>query len=178
MSRQRRALLRRIAALAAAQAICVTTALAQEAWTYRAITVPHAHTESIYTTAWIDLKNGPPNTLGIVDDFLFRYVADLGNAGPDKGKGGKYLFLLPGYDSPVPAGYHVYRSPTFGNWFITRGFQVNGDPKPGTESIKANLRICPLMQAANPPPTNFVNVPGKAFNTNPRDGRLIFRRGE
>ena len=34
----------------------------------------------------------PPNTLGMVNDFFFRYVADLGNAGPDKGKGGKYLF--------------------------------------------------------------------------------------
>jgi hypothetical protein len=64
----------------------------------------------IYTTAWIDLKNGPvviespPNTLGIVDDFWFRYVADLGNAGPDKGKGGKFLFLPPGYKGEVPEG--------------------------------------------------------------------------
>ena len=53
-----------------------------------------ANTESIYTMAWIDLQNGPvviespPNTLGIMDDFWFRYVTDMGNAGPDKGKGG------------------------------------------------------------------------------------------
>ena len=59
------------------------------------------NTESIYTTAWIDLKDGPivvespPNTLGVIDDFWFRYVADLGNAGPDKGQGGKFLFLPP-----------------------------------------------------------------------------------
>src|SRR5262245_25009419 len=130
-----------------------------------------ANTESIYTTAWIDLKNGPmviespPNTLGIVDDFWFRYVADLGNAGPDNGQRGKYLFLPTGYDGPVAEGYFVYKSPTFGNWFITRGFQVNGDPKPGAESIKKHLRIYPLAQAANPPETTFVNVSGKAFNT-------------
>lgn len=49
-----------------------------------------ANTESIYAGAWIDLSNGPvvvespPNTLGIVDDMWFRYVADLGNAGPDQ----------------------------------------------------------------------------------------------
>src|SRR5262249_5082817 len=48
-----------------------------------------ANTESIYTMAWIDLKNGPvviespPNTLGLFDDFWFRYVTDLGNAAPD-----------------------------------------------------------------------------------------------
>src|SRR5215469_3388080 len=129
------------------------------------------NTESIYTTAWIDLKNGPiviespPNTLGVVDDFWFRYVADLGNAGPDKGQGGKFLFLPPDYIGPVPDGYNVYKSPTFGNWFITRGFQVNGDPKPGADSIRAHLRIYPLTQAANPPATNFIDVSGKAFNT-------------
>ena len=80
-----------------------------------------ANTESIYAMAWLNLKNGPvvvespPNTLGLVDDFWFRYVTDLGNAGPDKGKGGKFLFLPPGYKGAVPEGYHVFRSRTFGN---------------------------------------------------------------
>jgi hypothetical protein len=130
-----------------------------------------ANTESIYVTAWIDLKSGPiviespPDTLGLVDDFWFGYVTDLGNAGPDRGKGGKFLFLPPGYSGPVPEGYHVFESPTYGNWYITRGFQVNDDPKPGVENIKAHLRIYPLAQAGNPPATNFVNVSGKAFNT-------------
>ena len=71
----------------------------------------------------------------------------------------------PGYTGPVPAGYHVFKSPTYGNWYITRGFQVNDDPKPGVENIKAHLRIYPLAKAANPPATTFVNVSGKAFNT-------------
>ena len=130
-----------------------------------------ANTESIYAMAWIDLKDGPiviegpPNTLGLVDDFWFHYVTDLGNAGPDKGKGGKYLFLPPDYKGQIPDGYHVFKSKTFGNWFGTRGFQVNGDPKPGVDGIKQHLRIYPLAQASNPPATNFVNVSGKAFNT-------------
>ncbi len=130
-----------------------------------------ANTESIYAMAWLDLKNGPvvvegpPNTLGLVDDFWFHYVTDLGNAGPDKGKGGKYLFLPPDYKGPVPKGYYVFKSKTYGNWFGTRGFQVNGDPKPGVASIKQRLRIYPLAQASNPPATNFVNVSGKSFNT-------------
>jgi hypothetical protein len=29
--------------------------------------------------------------LGFVDDFWFHYVGNVGNAGPDKGKGGKFL---------------------------------------------------------------------------------------
>src|SRR6516164_3798675 len=130
-----------------------------------------ANTESIYTCAWLNLKDGPivveapPDNLGIVDDFWFHYVADLGNSGPDKGKGGKYLFLPPDYKGEPPAGYFAYKSPTYGNWFISRGFLENGDPKPGVENIKKRLRIYPLEKAANPPETKFINVSGKAFNT-------------
>ena len=76
-----------------------------------------ANTESVYALAWLDLKNGPvvvespPNMLGLVDDFWFHYVTDLGNAGPDEGKGGKFLFLPPDYKGTLPrAGYHVFQS--------------------------------------------------------------------
>jgi hypothetical protein len=132
-----------------------------------------ANTGSIYAMAWLDLKNGPvvvesaPDTLGLVDDFWFRFVTDLGNAGPDQGKGGKFLFLPPDYKQQPPAGYFVFRSPTYGNWFGTRGFLVNGDPKPAVDGIKQHLRIYPLAQAANPPETRFVNVSGRPFNTIP-----------
>jgi hypothetical protein len=129
------------------------------------------NTESIYTTAWLDLKNGPvvvetpPNVLGFVDDFWFRYVADMGNAGPDRGKGGKFVFLPPGHQGDAPEGYYRFRSNTFGNWLLVRGFLVDGDPAPAVASIKQHLRIYPLAQAANPPRTNFVNMSGKAYNT-------------
>ncbi|MHC4361821.1 MAG: DUF1254 domain-containing protein, partial [Planctomycetota bacterium] len=83
------------------------------------------NTESIYAGAWLDLSRGPivvespPNTLGICDDFWFRYVADLGNAGPDQGRGGRFLFLPPGYDGPVPPmGFHVFQSKTYNNLLI------------------------------------------------------------
>jgi len=131
-----------------------------------------ANTESIYVGAWLDLSNGPlvvespPNTLGIVDDMWFRYVADLGNAGPDQGRGGRFLFLPPGYDGPVPPmGFHVYQSKTFNNLLIWRGFLVNDSPKPGVESIKKNARIYPLAAIANPPKQKFINLSGNAFNT-------------
>ena len=62
----------------------------------------------------------PPQSLCVVDDFWFRYVADMGIAGPDRGEGGKYLFLPPGHEGEVPDGYFVYRSPTFTNWAVFR----------------------------------------------------------
>ncbi|MHC4647212.1 MAG: DUF1254 domain-containing protein [Planctomycetota bacterium] len=130
------------------------------------------NTESIYAGAWLDLSNGPmvvespPNTLGIVDDFWFRYVADMGNAGPDQGRGGRFLFLPPGYDGPVPSmGFHVFRSQTYNHILLWRGFLVDGDPKPGVENIKNNARIYPLAKIQNPPEQDFINLSGKEFNT-------------
>jgi hypothetical protein len=51
--------------------------------------------------------------LGFVNDASFGYVIDIGQAGPDKGKGGKFLFLPPGYESDIPAGYFVAKSKTY-----------------------------------------------------------------
>jgi hypothetical protein len=53
------------------------------------------NTESVYIGGLLDLSNGPvvvespPNTLGMVNDHFFRYVSDMGNAGPDQGPGGQ-----------------------------------------------------------------------------------------
>jgi hypothetical protein len=129
------------------------------------------NTDTVYAVSWIDLKNGPvviespPETLGIVDDFWFHYVTDLGFVGPDKGKGGKYLFLPPGYKGEVPKGYFVFKSPTLGNWYLTRGFLVDGGPKGRVEIFKKHLRIYPLSQAANPPQQKFINISGVPHNT-------------
>ena len=64
----------------------------------------------------------PPDVLGILDDMYFRYIADMGAAGPDKGKGGKYLVLPPGYEGEVPDGYFVVKSRTYGVWNFMRGY--------------------------------------------------------
>jgi len=62
---------------------------------------------SVYFFTWLDTTNGPivmetpPNVLGVLDDHWFRWIGDYGNAGPDKGKGGKFLFLPPVYKGEV-----------------------------------------------------------------------------
>ncbi len=130
-----------------------------------------ANCETVYFWNWLDLKNGPvvvdspPGILGVVDDFWFRYVADLGNAGPDKGQGGKYLFLPPGYDGPRPEGYFTFESPTYGNLLFGRAFMKDGDPAPGVASLKQSLRVYPLSQAQAPSPTSFIDLSGRAINT-------------
>lgn len=95
----------------------------------------------------------------------FHYVGDVGNAGPDRGKGGKFLLLPPGYAGEVPEGYFVMRSKTYGNAFIWRGFLVNGSTKPAVEATKKFAKVYLLAQAKNPPPMKFVDFSGKASNT-------------
>jgi hypothetical protein len=130
-----------------------------------------ANTESIYYATWIDLKNGPivvespPNVLGVVNDFWFRYVTDLGNAGPDKGQGGKYLILPPDWKETPPPGYFVFRSPTYGNLIIGRGFMKDGSTKAAVESIKQGMRVYPLGEASSPHPAKFVDLSGREMNT-------------
>jgi len=130
-----------------------------------------ANTTSVYMMLWLQLKDEPmvietpPDVLGIIDDHWFKYVTDFGNAGPDKGKGGKFLILPPGYEGEVPEGYHVARTNTYGNWVVWRGFQVDGDPTPAVEATKKLFRIYPLSRKDNPPKMKFVNVSGMEFNT-------------
>lgn len=131
-----------------------------------------ANTETVYASNFLDLKTdkalvieSPANVLGILDDMWMRYITDIGNAGPDKGQGGKYLILSPDYDGDIPNGYHVFKSKTYGVWFILRGFLVNGDSKPAVDNIKNNLKIYPLSEAQNPSAMEFINVSGVSHNT-------------
>jgi hypothetical protein len=130
-----------------------------------------ANTTTIYSLVWLNCKDGPlvievpPDVLGPIDDFWFHWVSDVGITGPDKGKGGKYLMLPPGYTDAVPEGYFVLRPPTFNNLMFFRGFVVDGSTAPAVANAKKNLRIYPLAKKDNPPEMNFVNASGKYFNT-------------
>jgi hypothetical protein len=130
-----------------------------------------ANTDSVYNLVWLDTKAGPvvietpPNVLGVIDDHWFQYVADFGRVGPDKGKGGKFLLLPPGYKGDVPNGYFVLRSRTYGSLVFWRGFLENGSTKTAVDNTRKFTKVYRLSEAKNPPQMKFVNVSGTAFNT-------------
>ena len=129
-----------------------------------------ANDNTVYSFIWLDTHKGPlvvevpPMVLGLIDDFWYRWVADIGITGADHGKGGKYLILPPGYKGEVPEGYFVVRPSTYGNWMPFRSFLVKGSPKPGVEEVKKYLKIYHLSDAANPPAMKFVNASGIPSN--------------
>jgi len=132
-----------------------------------------ANNNTPYTWFWVDLRNGPlvvevpPKVLGLADDMWYRWVGDLGVTGPDRGQGGKYLLLPPGYKDEVPEGYFVLRPATYSVWAGWRSFLVDGDPGPGVDLVKRLTKIYPLAEAANPPTLHFVNMSGMPFNMVP-----------
>lgn len=129
-----------------------------------------ANDNTIYSFIWLDTHKGPlvvevpPMVLGLIDDFWYHWVADVGITGADHGKGGKYLILPPGYKGEVPKGYFVVRPSTYGNWMPFRSFLVHGSTEPGVESVKKHLKIYQLSDAANPPAMKFVDASGIPSN--------------
>jgi hypothetical protein len=131
------------------------------------------NTGTVYISSFLDLKRDGPTVMeipagmgpGTVNDAFFRFVVDMGGPGPDKGKGGKYLILPPGYEGDVPEGYFVSTSPSYANWVILRGLIKDGKPDAANKMFFDGLKIYPLSQADNPPEMEFLSGSGKEFNT-------------
>ncbi|UWU19235.1 DUF1254 domain-containing protein (plasmid) [Rhizobium sullae] len=131
-----------------------------------------ANTTTVYVFFCVDLTDGPvvaqvpPGVLGPVDDAYFRYVTDVGLIGPDRGKGGKYLFVPPGYSGELPSeGYFVTKSPTNTNLILYRAFVKGGDIAAAVKNVKDHARVYPLSTREEPPEATFANISGKQVNT-------------
>jgi len=130
-----------------------------------------ANTSTLYAYTYTDLAEDgptvievPPGMLGFLDDAWQRFVGNMGVTGPDKGKGGKYLVLPPGYTGEIPDGYFLLKPPTNRNFMFLRG-SIKDGLKPAVANITSNLKVYPLKDAASPATTEFVNTSNKAFNT-------------
>ena len=129
-----------------------------------------ANTSTLYIFPYVNTKEGPvvvevpPMMLGAFDDAWFRFVTDVGLAGPDKGKGGKYLVLPPEYKGDIPEGYFVIKPKTYSTWLFMRG-NISKGVDVAVKNVKDHLKVYPLAEAKNPKPVEYVNMTGKPFNT-------------
>jgi hypothetical protein len=132
-----------------------------------------ANSTTIYAVSNVDLgRDGPivieipPGpTAGMIDDFWQRSATDVGNAGPDKGQGGKFLLLPPDYKGDIPAqGYHVVRATMSNNNFLIRGLIVNNDVKGAVDRVR-QLRLYPWSERNSPKSNKFVSASGKVVDT-------------
>jgi hypothetical protein len=113
-----------------------------------------------------------------MDDMWMRYVTDIGAAGPDKGKGGKFLVLPPGYDGQVPEGYFVAKSRTYGVWMALRARLDADGSNTEAKELYSKLKIYPLAKAAAPAPTKLINASGmKMFTVHSENYELLEELG-
>lgn len=130
-----------------------------------------ANTESIYGLGWLDLKASPlvietpENVLGFINSAAFLHVGDVGNAGPDKGKGGKYLLVGPDWSGKHnPSDYTaVYQSKSYGNWIVLRGFLGLDKGQTAVSNIANQFKVYPIED--RPKDIKLLNISGVKFNT-------------
>ena len=93
-------------------------------------------------------------------------MADVGPDGTDAGKGGKYLFLPPGFKSEVPDSYYAFPMKTYNGYGIFRAIPMTSSDQDVAKAIEMvkQLRLYPLSEAVNPPLMRFVDMEGKMFD--------------
>lgn len=140
----------------------------------------------IYVIPFYDTSKGPVvleipaanggSITGSLDDGWQTAIEDIGPAGVDKGKGGKYLILPPGFKGEVPAGYFPMPSSTFAGYALLRSNIGTGSDADIAKAAAyaRQIKFYPLAQAASPPETKFMDAIGKEFDsTIPYDKRFF-----
>lgn len=102
-----------------------------------------------------------------IDDLWQMPLEDVGPAGADKGQGGKYLILPPGYAEKAPDGYIELRPPTYAGYALLRSTLASHAQSDVDKAVAygKRIKIYPLSMAASPPPTRFTDVKDVVFDS-------------
>ena len=103
---------------------------------------------------------------GSVMDWWQIPLEDVGPAGVDKGKGGKYLITPPDCKNEMPDGYIHLPSQTYQGYGLLRSILKGRSDADIAKAVAYGKRIglYPLSQAAAPPPTTFVDAVDVVLN--------------
>jgi hypothetical protein len=90
---------------------------------------------------------------GTIMDVWQVPLEDVGPAGLDKGKGGKYLVLPPDHPATVPGGYIALPSMTYQGYALLRSILRSGSDADAAKAVAyaKRIKLYPLSQATNPP---------------------------
>jgi hypothetical protein len=135
----------------------------------------------------VNLKNGPvvvevpasTNTAELLGMFVDNWqasIADVGVTGEDKGKGGKYLLLPPGYSDRIPDGYIPLRSEGYVIVLVYQPVAVGGGTLEDAHALTLKTKVYPLSDAANPKPNRFVDGYPLPFHSLPVYDLSWFRK--
>src|SRR5258706_937007 len=153
-------------------------------WKFQ-VTTPNASTNYVYFN--YNLKDGPvvveipaavgAGLLGSMVDAWDEPMNDIGPAGEDQGKGGRYLLLPPDFKGDAPAGFFPLRYPTYNGYALYRAIRngtTDADAAAALALVK-KLRVYPLAQAANAPEQRFIDMKAKPSMALPTSTRVSLR---
>jgi hypothetical protein len=136
-----------------------------------------ANNNTPYVCSVLDTRGGPvvlelpaasPKValFGSAIDSFEVPLADVGPSGDDKGRGGKYLFLPPGYTNGIPDGYFVIRSTTYFLHVALRPIIGKAGTLDDAVACARTVKVYPLTDARKPQ-TTYVDAYPKAWKTLP-----------
>jgi len=143
--------------------------------------------DALYFMVFFDTKDGPivldlpsgdanGSFNGNIVTVWQMPLEDAGLLGVDKGKGGKFAVLPPGYKDKVAAGFIPLQSDTFGGYMLFRAnFKSHSDTDVQTAiAYGKRMKVYPLAEAANPPATVFLDVKDDDFDSTIRYDASFF----
>ena len=138
-----------------------------------------------YIMSFWNLKDGPVvfelpasskdvGIFGTLMDSWHRPLDDVGAKGYDKGRGGKYLLLPPGYQGGYPAGYIPLHQETYQGYTVLRPIIADSSEVnlKKAEAFAKTIKVYPLAKADKPAETRYVDLYGKLY-----DGIIDFDSG-
>ena len=127
--------------------------------------------DSIYFMAFFNTRDVGPIVLeipaagessitGSIDDCWQTAIEDVGPAGVDKGKGGKYLILPPGYKDKPPADYIPLQAYNYEGYALLRSILKSNSEADVAKAVAygKQIRLYPLSEAAHPAATQFFDA--------------------
>jgi len=147
--------------------------------------VPTAQTEALtannqtpYASIFLTTKDGPvilevpPATkrtaiFGSAIDVWQVPIVDIGPAGTDQGKGGRYLFLPPGYEGNIPDGMYPVHLGLYGVYIALRCIPLGNATFAEAAEYSKQINAYPLSEAQEPPPGRYIDMAGKHLSTLP-----------
>ncbi|MDH6198403.1 hypothetical protein M2272_005062 [Mycobacterium frederiksbergense] len=111
---------------------------------------------------------------GSVDNGWQEALEDVGPAGVDQGKGGKYLILPPGFDGQIPDGYVALPSATYTGFGALRSNIASSSDADIAAAVAYGKRIKFYPLGQDDAATTFVDASGALYDsTIPYDLRFF-----
>ncbi|OQP38635.1 hypothetical protein A4H97_18095 [Niastella yeongjuensis] len=143
--------------------------------------------DTIYFFPFFDTKKAGPVVIeippanggsitGSIDDGWQTALEDVGPAGYDEGKGGKYLLLPPDFNDKVPDGYIVLPCSTYRGFAVLRSNLSGGSDAEVANAVEygRQIRIYPLSAVDSRIQVKFTDVIDTLYdNTIPYDIRFF-----